>query len=466
MDKSWRKMHSSVFDKGRFQQDISLTDRQQEDGFRQRVEDVRSELVNGRGATEEERQQYSDKLNRAVLGFPKERRELLAMIQDILAKRRIIEYLPENRHYGTMAEAIFAEIIGLSVLELILQKEDGLEEIQVVGTRIFEVRGGISRPSLYELNAVSDLERIQQNLVLFNNESLGPRQKWAEVRLHDGSRVTMTGFGFTAEPTLTIRFYRVKHHRLEQLTSPEYATINRTAKDLLHCFIHSYFNLVVIGATNSGKTHLIKAMIAETDDNERLITIESRLELMLKRDFPHKNIIEYETDEDDGRHNGQQAFKLALRQSPKRICHAEIRDEDANIYVRACTRGHQGSMTTVHASRLEDVPDAIADMCMMDGRGMDPQRLTKRITEYVTQIGLEMAVVGQHRKLVRIGEFRFVNGEPVVNELMTYDSSNEQWVRTGQLTNRSSEQILKFDSIGYENLVKEGFIAQRLDKRT
>ena len=61
-----------------------------------------------------------------------------------------------------------------------------------------------------------ELERIQQNLVLFNNDTLNPRKRWAEVVLRDGSRVTMTGFGFTAEPTLTIRFYT----RLKDLIWP------------------------------------------------------------------------------------------------------------------------------------------------------------------------------------------------------------------------------------------------------
>src|SRR5690606_28516228 len=102
--------------------------------------------------------------------------------------------------------------------------------------------------------------------------------------------------------------------------------------------------------------------------------IENRLEMMLKRDYPERNIVEYEVSDDD-KHNANQALKLALRQSPERIIHAEIRDEDANIYVRACTRGHRGSMTTVHANHLEDVPDVIVDMCMLDKRSMDTERL-------------------------------------------------------------------------------------------
>ncbi len=76
---------------------------------------------------------------------------------------------------------------------------------------------------------------------------------------------------------------------------------------------------------------MIKALIGELPDEERIITIEGRHELMLCRDFPEKNIIEYETDEEDALHRSVQAFKLALRQSPQRIIHAEIRDEDANI---------------------------------------------------------------------------------------------------------------------------------------
>ena len=44
---------------------------------------------------------------------------------------------------------------------------------------------------------------------------------------------------------------------------------------------------------------MIKALIGELPDEERIITIEGRHELMLCRDFPEKNIIEYETDEED-----------------------------------------------------------------------------------------------------------------------------------------------------------------------
>ncbi|MFC5446730.1 ATPase, T2SS/T4P/T4SS family [Paenibacillus aestuarii] len=431
--------------------------------FYQWVQDIRSELVMVKGRNEEEKQHYNETLNRAILGYEEERGQLLAIIHDLVAKRRLTDIPPRASGYATLPEAIFAEIIGLNVLELILKQRDGLEEIQVVGQRIFEVRSGMPVPSVYMLPSVRELERIQQNLVLFNQDTLNPRKRWAEVVLRDGSRVTMTGFGFTAEPTLTIRFYTVKRFDLATLAGPELATMNVRMKDLLLCLIRSYFNIVVIGPTNSGKTNLIKAIIAEMDDHERIITIESRFELYLKRDFPLKNVVEYEIDDQDGRHDGAQAFKLALRQSPKRICHAEIRDDDANLYVRACTRGHEGSITSVHVNELEDVPDAITDMCMLDGRGMNPDRLTKRITEYVTQIGLEMAVVQGKRKLVRIGEYSYENNEVRVRDLALYDNITDRWTFPGKLSHRASHRIAKYDQAGCSLLAKLGFLQKEGD---
>lgn len=420
--------------------------------FRELVDEIRREVAAPRGRTEEERQAYTDMLNRAVIGYEADRRSVMGVIQDLLARKRMHRPPPVSSRYPSLSEAVFAEVIGWNVLETLLQNREGLEEIQVIGERVFEVRGGQAEASPIRFSSVKDLERLQQNLVLFNGDSLHIRKKWAEVTLLDGSRVTMTGMGFTSLPTLTIRFYSTAVFQLKRLALPELGTLTREMADILLLLVRCRFNLVITGPTNSGKTSLIKALIREMPDHERLVTIESRYELMIRRDFPEKNCVEYEIDEEDPKHSGSQAFKLALRQSPKRICHAEIRDEDANIYVRACTRGHEGSMTTVHVSSLEDAPEAIADMCMMDQRGMDSGRLVRRITEYVTQIGLEMALVDGRRKLVRIGEFQFINGQARILDWVRYDYASGCWQYPLSVSGRAEERIIRFDSQGAKEL--------------
>lgn len=395
--------------------------------FAKLADEIRTYLSAPHGLGEEERRQYSETLNRAVLGYSQEREQVLAVITDRLIRLRIHGTANVQHPYQTLAEALFAEVIGLSVLELVLSDKEGLEEIQVVGERIFVVKNGVTAPSPYRFDSIREVERIQQNLVLYNNDRINPRKRWAEVMLRDGSRVTMTGFGFTANPTLTIRFYTVRSFSLETLSNPAYRTMNERIRQLLRALLAARFNLVIIGPTNSGKTNLMKALIAELPDEERIITIEGRFEMMLGRDFPSKNVVEYMTDEEDAYHRSDQAFKLALRQSPQRIIHAEIRDLDANIYVRACTRGHSGSMTTVHANRLEDVPEAITDMCMLDGRGMNAERLTKRITQYVTEIGIEMSYLRGRRVISRIGELCWEDGQAYVRDWVRFDEALNDW---------------------------------------
>ncbi|WP_438448504.1 ATPase, T2SS/T4P/T4SS family [Gorillibacterium sp. sgz5001074] len=423
------------------------------DWFRELVEAIRTELAAPRGRSEEERQAYTHLLNRAVIGYEGDRRRMLAIVQDLLAKKRIHRQPPASLRFAGLAEAVFAEILGWSVLESILERKDGLEEIQVVGERVYEVRGGVPIPSQQQFRSIQELERLQQNLVLFNKDTLNIRKRWVEVALLDGSRVTMTGFGYTSVPTLTIRFYATAVYELDRLSASEFGTLCPRMARLLRLLVRSCFNLVITGPTNSGKTTLIKSLIREMPDHERLITIESRYELMVKRDFPGKNVIEYETDEEDRKHDGAQAFKLALRQSPKRICHAEIRDRDANIYVRACTRGHDGSMTTLHASNLEDVPEAIADMCLMDERGMDPARLVRRIAEYVTHIGLEMALVNGRRILVRIGEYACADGTTVaVRDWVCYDYGSGRWRYPMSVSAKALERVARYAPDGLREL--------------
>jgi len=407
----------------------------------QLVDDIRSYLSAPRGLTEEERRAYGETLNRAVLGFPQEREQVLAIIEERLIRLRIQRVEGWRHPYATLAEALFAEVVGLHVLELVLADREGLEEIQVVGTRIYEVRSGFGTLSKFAFEELRDVERIQQNLVLFNNDRITPRKRWAEVMLRDGSRVTMTGFGFTASPTLTIRFYTMRTFSLAALADYPYRSMNARVAGLLRAILHARFNIVVIGATNSGKTNLLKALIAELPDEERIITIEGRFEMMLGRDFPDKNIVEYESSEEDGGHSSAQAFKLALRQSPQRIVHAEIRDEDANIYVRACTRGHSGSMTTVHANELEDVPEAITDMCMLDGRAMNAERLSKRIAEYVTEVGIQMKIVAGRRIVARIGELGWRGGEAFVQDWAVYDELQDDWRFEAEPSERKAAKL-------------------------
>lgn len=108
-------------------------------------------------------------------------------------------------------------------------------------------------------------------------------------------------------------------------------------------------NILISGATGSGKTTLSKALIAEIPPEERLVTIEDTPELVL----PHPNHVRLfysKGDQGAARVRPKDLLEAALRMRPDRVLLQELRDGTAFYYIRNVNSGHPGSITTVHAS--------------------------------------------------------------------------------------------------------------------
>lgn len=107
-------------------------------------------------------------------------------------------------------------------------------------------------------------------------------------------------------------------------------------------------NILISGATGSGKTTFAKGLIALIPEHERLLTIEDTRELVM----PHRNVVHMIYSKDaQGTANvsAKQLLESALRMRPDRILLAELRDGTAYHYLRNVNSGHPGSITTVHA---------------------------------------------------------------------------------------------------------------------
>jgi type IV secretion system protein VirB11 len=105
-------------------------------------------------------------------------------------------------------------------------------------------------------------------------------------------------------------------------------------------------NIIIAGATGSGKTTLSKALIAEVPRDERILTIEDTPELVV----PHANRVALYYAKGMGKKLGpKDLLESALRMRPDRIFLAELRDGTAFYYLRSVNSGHPGSITTVHA---------------------------------------------------------------------------------------------------------------------
>lgn len=107
-------------------------------------------------------------------------------------------------------------------------------------------------------------------------------------------------------------------------------------------------NILISGATGSGKTTFAKGLVQLIPSQERLLTIEDARELVV----PHRNAVHLLYSKDGqglAKVGPKQLLESALRMRPDRILLQELRDGTAWFYLRNVNTGHPGSITTVHA---------------------------------------------------------------------------------------------------------------------
>ena len=175
-------------------------------------------------------------------------------------------------------------------------------------------------------------------------------------RLPDGSRVCAVIEPIAVDgPCLTIRRFAMRPLPLSAFAVP-------AVVDLLHNVVVARCNLLVSGATSSGKTTLLNALAALVPTTERIITLEDIAELRLS----HPHVVRFEARPPSAEGSGEvtvaHLLRTALRMRPDRLVLGEVRGAEAVQLVQAMNTGHDGSMATVHAN---SAIDAVARICSL-----------------------------------------------------------------------------------------------------
>lgn len=131
-------------------------------------------------------------------------------------------------------------------------------------------------------------------------------------------------------------------------------------------------NIVVSGATGSGKTTFMKSLVAHIPDVERLVTIEDARELFIKQ--PNVVHLLYSKGGQSASHvTAKSCMEACLRMKPDRIILAELRGDESFYFIRNCASGHPGSITSCHAGGTEQTWDQLALMvkASVEGAGLE-----------------------------------------------------------------------------------------------
>lgn len=107
-------------------------------------------------------------------------------------------------------------------------------------------------------------------------------------------------------------------------------------------------NILIAGATGSGKTTFLNAVLALIPESERLLTIEDTAELQINT----PNAVSFESAPDEGV-TIRSLVRLALRFRPDRIVVGEVRGAESYDLLDALNTGHSGGACTMHADSAE-----------------------------------------------------------------------------------------------------------------
>ena len=221
------------------------------------------------------------------------------------------------------------------------------------------------------------------------------------LRLPDGSRMAaLIPPVVNPGPMMTIRRFTSRSFTLHDLIERKTLT-EAQADTLTHC-VQSGDNLLISGATSSGKTTLANVLASFIPDNDRILILEDVAELYIRK--PHVISAEAQLDTHKSQIGFADLLKAALRHRPDRIIVGEIRGPEARVFVDALNTGHRGSLTTIHANGAEDALHRLSQLALRGSGGVslnDVEEECRRSIDVVVHIA-KVDGVRAVQQLVRV----------------------------------------------------------------
>ena len=187
------------------------------------------------------------------------------------------------------------------------------------------------------------------------------------LRLPDGSRMAaIIPPVVNPRPMMTIRKFTSRNFTMHDLIERKTLT-EAQAETLANC-VRRGDNLLISGATNSGKTTLANVLAGFIPENDRILVLEDIAEIHIRK--PHVISAEAQLDTHKSQIGFSDLLKAALRHRPDRIIVGEIRGLEARVFLDALNTGHRGSLTTIHANSAEDALRRLAQLALRGSGGI------------------------------------------------------------------------------------------------
>ncbi|MBI3869684.1 MAG: CpaF family protein [Verrucomicrobia bacterium] len=285
-----------------------------------------------------------------------------------------------------------------------LLKDDDVSEVMINGPKniYVERKGKIVRVDC-EFVSEQALQAAVMNVARSVGRFFNSQNPRLDARLPDGSRVHAVLSPIArAGTTVAIRKFSKEKLTLEKLIS--LGSISSEGARLLDAIVKLGKNLIVSGATSSGKTSVLNVLSSLIPSDSRILVLEDASELQLQQ----SHIVAFETRKPDEYGKGEVTIRhllhSTLRLRPDRIVVGEVRGEEALDLIQAMNTGHDGSMSTIHASNPQGALSRL-EVCALLGSVEVPQFALRQQVASAVQIVLQTERLADgSRKITSISE--------------------------------------------------------------
>ncbi|NHT17066.1 TadA family conjugal transfer-associated ATPase [Cellulomonas sp. IC4_254] len=248
-----------------------------------------------------------------------------------------------------------AEILGAGPLQALLD-DPHVTDVLVNGPRdVWVERGGALRQVDVDLGDAARVRGLAVRLAAAAGQRLDDARPAADARLPDGTRLHAVlppvADGCTL---LSLRVLRHRAFTLDDLVRD--GTVPAGADGVLRALVASRSNLLVSGATGTGKTTLLSTLLSLADPGERIVLVEEAGELAPRHPHVVRLLARRPNVEGAGGIDLGDLVRESLRMRPDRVVLGECRGAEVRDVLSALNTGHDGGCTTVHANAATDVP--------------------------------------------------------------------------------------------------------------
>jgi pilus assembly protein CpaF len=262
---------------------------------------------------------------------------------------------------------VVAELAGYGRLQPFFD-DPAVEEIWVNGpARVFVARDGVSELTGVVLTE-GEVRELVERMLQYSGRRVDLSSPFVDASLPDGSRLHAAIPDVTRSWSVNVRKFQRRIRSLTQLV--QLNALTRQAAEFLRMCVLAGANVLVSGATHTGKTTMLNALMSGARPHERVVTVEETFEL----DLDARDLVAMQCRQPSLEGTGEitlrRLIKESLRMRPDRLLVGEVREAESLDLLIALNSGLPG-MCTIHANSATDALAKLCTLPLLAGRNID-----------------------------------------------------------------------------------------------